>query len=84
MDMKSYTVKEARANISSIMDEVSKTGEPVVVTKFGKATVYIAPIYNKKVLSLEQRKKVIEEVAGMWKDRKDLKRRQVRYDKIFD
>ncbi len=83
MDMKSYTVKEARANISSIVDTVTTTGKTVLVIKNGKVLACIAPFYDKEILLLQQRKKVLEEVAGMWKGRNDLNRKQVRYDRIF-
>lgn len=44
---RSVPAGEFKARCLQIMDEVAKTGEPVVVTKRGKPVVRVAPIGRK-------------------------------------
>ena len=45
--MKRLAVAQAKANLTSVLREMSKTGEGVIVTNRGKAVAKIVPIKDK-------------------------------------
>ena len=46
--MKKLAVAQAKAKLTSVLREMSKTGEGVIVTNRGKAVAKIVPIREKK------------------------------------
>lgn len=77
--MQTYTIKELRDNLAEIIARVSITGEPVVVTKFGKPKVRIVVDGGKEEVKKEREAKkkrltqALEESSGIWADREDMK-----------
>jgi prevent-host-death family protein len=66
--MREVGVLEAKTSFTSLIAEVERTGEEVVVTRHGKAAVKIVPIDSaRRPLSPDQRRAVAEEVIA-WRD----------------
>lgn len=66
--MREVGVLEAKTSFTSLIAEVERTGEEVVVTRHGKAAVKIVPMDSAcRPLSPEQRRAVAEEVIA-WRD----------------
>lgn len=80
--MSEYSVREARAKISYIIDTVYNTGESVVITKFGQPKVMITSITNYADRKKE-RADALDKSKGMWKNKKLSERIQSRHGKIF-
>lgn len=70
----SYSIKETREQLSSLIDQVAIAKKSFMITKFGKPRALISPVSAEDVSMREkQRRKALEATFGMWKDRKDIK-----------
>lgn len=70
--LQTFSIRETRAQLSDIINQVSVANRSFVITKFGKPKAMIAPV----TLYLKQPSKMlkgIEMTAGAWKHRKDIK-----------
>lgn len=70
--LQSYSIKETREQLSSLIDQVAIANKSFMITKFGKPRAILAPVEaDEKVFSA--RKRAILETSGVWKNRKDIK-----------
>jgi len=53
--MREVGVLEAKTSFTHLIAEVERTGEPVTVTRRGKAAVRIVPVQSASVLNADQR-----------------------------
>lgn len=65
--MREIGVLEAKTHFTSLIAEVERTGEEIVVTRHGKAAVRISPINPSQRSSDAERRAVAEEVLA-WRD----------------
>lgn len=88
------SIKDARNNLSELIDRAAIAQESFLITKFGKAKAIIIPAKINKTTK-NKRLEAIKQTAGIWKNRKDItdsakwvaeKRRvwSTRYGKIFN
>lgn len=61
--MKKLAIAQAKANLTSVLREMSKTGESVLVTNRGKAVARISPVREKK----EKEKPFLGRLKGEFK-----------------
>ena len=81
--MSEYSVREARAKISYIIDTVSSTGESVIITKSGQPKVMITSI-TRYTDRKKERADALNKSKGIWKNKKLSERVHSRYGKIFN
>ncbi len=62
------TVKDVRAQLADVINQVAIKGDTFVITKFGKPRAMIVPISK-----IKTQKSVLDETFGAWKNRKDIK-----------
>lgn len=71
--MRKINITEARTKLPDLMERVYFKSESFILTRRGIPMAKITPTENKGTIkpkyTAEQRAKVIEEVAGMWKNR---------------
>ncbi|MGD9128983.1 MAG: hypothetical protein PVJ09_00615 [Candidatus Woesebacteria bacterium] len=67
------SIQQTRDNLAEIINKVAIAGERFVVTKFGKVKAMIVPITEQKPISDKKRKAILDEVTGIWQNRKDMK-----------
>ena len=60
--MRHLGVLEAKTDFSALVSEVERTGEEVVVTRYGKAAVRIVPAHSARALSPAGRKALVEDI----------------------
>ncbi|MBD3365774.1 type II toxin-antitoxin system prevent-host-death family antitoxin [candidate division WWE3 bacterium] len=87
--MQKVSIKDARTNLSSIVEDVSERQKTYVVTKYGKPRALIKPVTYKNLRDPspkeDKKLKALNSSAGMWKDKDyDYKRENSRYENIFD
>lgn len=67
-----YSIKETRERLSSLIEEVAIAKKRFIITKFGKPKAIVSPVLDQA----NARKKQTEDIlatAGAWKHRKDIK-----------
>lgn len=81
--MQEISIKEARTNLSEIVENVENAKKTYIVTKYGKAKAIISPI---KYTDNENTKtQILRDTSGIWKNRKmGYKRENSRYGNIFN
>lgn len=62
------SIKDTRDKLADIINQVAFGNDVFIITKFGKPKAMIVPVDT-----TEQRKNTLDEVFGLWKDRKDIK-----------
>ena len=93
MNYTSITIKETRENLSELIERVALRGENFLVTKFGKPKAVIMPLGTKDT-NCRAKISALEETAGLWAGRKDIKnsnfwvskvrkKESTRYEKIL-
>lgn len=67
---KMYSVREARAHFSALIQESHDFGQPIIIAKYDQPIAYIIPYVqaNDKNASSKERR-VLHATRGMWKDR---------------
>lgn len=63
--MRQIGVLEARTNFSHLVAEVERTGEPVTVTRHGKAAVRIVPARDRGTVDRQERRKRLEKIQQL-------------------
>jgi antitoxin (DNA-binding transcriptional repressor) of toxin-antitoxin stability system len=90
---KSLSVREARAQFTTLIDQAFEHGLTSVVTRYDKPVAMIVPIRGSKHLSqLEKKQLALDAAAGIWSDREEsatvlarrLRNANNRYEEIFD
>ena len=87
------TIKDARESFSELIEQAALAHKTYLVTKFGKPKAMIVPA-DKMGGQIKLRRKALEETAGLWADRKEMKdsgiwvskrraKESSRYGKIF-
>ena len=72
--LQTYSIKEAREQFSSLIDQVAIGNKQFLVTKFGKPRALITQAKpDMERIREKQRRRALELTFGMWKDRKDIK-----------
>ncbi len=67
----SYSIKETREQLSSLIDQVAIAKKSFMINKFGKPKAMVTPVLaDKKTISA--RKAGILATAGAWKHRTDI------------
>jgi len=93
MNYTTVSIKDARNNLSQIIEKVALVGDSFLVTKFGKPKALITSVDvvgDKKNTKLE----ILKRTAGLWADRHDIKssaswvaakrkKQSSRYGKVF-
>jgi len=69
--LQSYSIKETREQLSSLIDQVAIAKKSFMITKFGKLQAMIVPV--KKTIRQKRDFSGLDAAFGMWKDRKDMK-----------
>ncbi len=72
MKSQTYTLKDARANFSEIINRASVAGETIYITRFNEPVVKITPLEQEEKPDLKTRKAIIEKMSGVWSHRKDM------------
>jgi len=90
---KTLSVREARAQFASLINQASELGISSIVTKYNQPIAMIVPLNTGKRLSrTEKKQQVLDAAAGLWSDRKEtaqalaqkLRTENERYEKVFD
>ena len=90
---KSLSVREARAQFASLINQASELGFASIVTKYNQPVAMIVPITRARPLTrLEKKQQALDRAAGLWRDRKEsavelartIRNKNDRYEKIFD
>lgn len=63
------SIKDTRAKLADVINEVAITGDTFVITKFGQPKAMIIPISKAKL----KEKSGIKDSFGAWRRRKDIK-----------
>lgn len=101
MNYTTISISDLRVQLPDVAERVALTGEVFAVEKWGKIKGYFVPSLlvtkakDKEDVLMAKRKKVIDRVGGVWKDREDMKdsvkwvrdlrsREGSRYGKVFD
>ena len=61
-------IKETRANLADLINQVAVGGTSFIITKFGKPKAMLVPVLPDK-----RRQTGLSASFGMWKDREDMK-----------
>lgn len=72
LNTQSISVKDARNQISQILEKVAIAKKSFIITKFGKPKAMVTPVPSEKLNKADEFEKVLRETAGIWKDRKDM------------
>lgn len=74
MNYTRVSVNTFRNNMAEYMNMARYGEQVVVIEKWGKAPLKLAPLVEEKpkIDEVSERRKVLQEVAGMWKNRKDM------------
>ena len=72
MKSQTYTLKDARANFSEIINRASIAGETIYITKFNETVAKITPLGQKEKPNLETRIGILKKLSGAWSHRKDI------------
>ena len=71
-----YTLKDARINMSKIVDAVYYKGDEAVITKFGDPRVKMTTLKDSTLVSSlatdAEREEASRSVVGLWSDRVDM------------
>lgn len=68
--MKKISIQKTRENLTEIIDQVAVGGDTFLVTKYNKPKVKIVPYKRRK--TEKKKRQALEEVYGIWKERKDI------------
>ena len=69
--LQTFSIRETRAQLSDIINQVSVANRSFVITKFGKPKAMIVPARTNK--AKKRTYKGLEASFGAWKDRTDIK-----------
>lgn len=74
MNYTRVTVADFRSNMSDYMNRARYSDEVIVIEKWGKVPLKLEPWIdeNPKIDEISERRKVLQEVAGTWEERKDM------------
>ena len=72
MNYNVISIKDMRNKLADIIDKVAVGGETYVVTKFGKKKAILTPVKEEEI-SRAEKEAILQETAGMWKNRADMK-----------
>ena len=76
--MQTIPIKETRANLADLVNQVEVAGKRFVITKFGKPKAMLVPILTDK----PRKKSGFAASFGIWKNREDIKDSDVWVRKI--
>ncbi|MDP1722262.1 MAG: type II toxin-antitoxin system Phd/YefM family antitoxin [Candidatus Gottesmanbacteria bacterium] len=66
--MQLIPIKETRANLADLINQVAVGGTSFIITKFGKPKAMLVPVITDK-----RRQTGLSASFGIWKDREDMK-----------
>lgn len=66
--IQSIPVKETRAQLADLINQVAIGGKSFIITKFGKPSAMLVPVITDK-----RKQTGLSASFGIWKDRKDMK-----------
>lgn len=66
--MQTIPIKETRANLADLINQVAVGGTSFIITKFGKPKAMLVPVLTDK-----RRQTGLSASFGIWKDREDMK-----------
>lgn len=69
--MQTIPIKETRANLADLINQVEVAGKSFVITKFGKPKAMLVPVLDDRGQRSVKPKKIPG--FGMWADREDMK-----------
>ena len=93
INKKTLSVREARAQFATLINQASELGFASIVTKYNEPVAMIVPIsHGEKLTRLEKKQQALDSAAGLWRDRKEsavelartIRDKNDRYEKIFD
>ena len=67
--MQTIPIKETRANLADLINQVDVAGKGFIITKFGKPKAMLVPVLTDR----PRRKSGLAASFGVWKDREDMK-----------
>lgn len=67
--MQTIPIKDTRANLADLVNQVEVAGKSFVITKFGKPKAMLVPVLTDK----PRKRSGFDASFGIWKDREDMK-----------